>query len=64
MIHINSFKAVQIEILTKETSASIGFATGFICEYKQRFFLVTNWHVLSGQNFETKHMVYPNSWTK
>jgi hypothetical protein len=60
MIHINSFKAVQIEILTKETSASIGFATGFICEYKQRFFLVTNWHVLSGQNFETKQVTHPS----
>jgi hypothetical protein len=60
MIHINSFKAIQIEILSKDTSASMGFATGFICEYKQRFFLITNWHVLSGQNFETKKITHPS----
>jgi len=57
-IHINSFKSVQIEALSKETKASLGYATGFICNYKDKYFLLTNWHVVSGRNFESKEIIH------
>lgn len=59
-LHINSFKSVQIEALSKETKASLGYASGFICDYKGKYFLLTNWHVVSGRNFESKKIIHPS----
>jgi hypothetical protein len=57
-LHINSFKCCQIEILAERTKASLGFATGFLCIYKKQLFLVTNWHVATGRNFQTKKIMH------
>lgn len=57
-IHINSFKSVQIEILAQNTKVLISLATGFLCNYKERIYLVTNWHVVAGKNSETKCLLH------
>ncbi len=45
-------------MLAEETMASLGFATGFFCIYKSQIFLVTNWHVATGRNFQTKESLH------
>lgn len=57
-INSNSLKSVRIESFSKETSKYLASASGFICEYEKRWFLVTNWHVLSGKNFETSEIIH------
>ena len=57
-IQAKSFTAVQIEPLSKETRIGLPMASGFMCSYKSRFYLVTNWHVVSGRNFETNEIMH------
>lgn len=49
---------VQIEILAQHTKASLGSATGFICRFEGQEYLVTNLHVLSGVNTNTKKVLH------
>lgn len=57
-IHINSLKAVRIEILSQTTKASLTFATGFLCSLNRKIFLVTNHHVVSGRHFQTNEFLH------
>jgi len=49
---------VQLHLNAQTTGAYLGSATGFLCGFRKRIFLVTNWHVLSGRNFETKSPIH------
>jgi hypothetical protein len=51
--HHHSFRVAKLEVLAQETTAPLGDATGFFCEFRGRTFLVTNWHVVSGRHFQT-----------
>jgi len=48
----------KLEILAVETGSLLGEATGFFCEYANRTFLVTNWHVVSGRHFQTRRPLH------
>ena len=60
MNYINKYSLVTtpIEILAEETKASLGNASGFIVKYKGIHFLVTNWHVFSGKNYQTGEVLH------
>ncbi len=60
-INITSVRGVLIRAYTDETEYELGSASGFLCTYKHRYFLVTNWHVFSGKNFETKELINSNA---
>jgi hypothetical protein len=47
-----SLPSVRLEMLS-DTGMSLGFATGFHVIHKARFYLVTNWHVVTGKDPET-----------
>lgn len=57
-----SYTAIPLKILSDQTDSqtekTLGTATGFIYEYKEKYYLITNWHVVTGLNNETS--VYPN----
>jgi hypothetical protein len=59
-LHINSFKSVRIEGLAIDTKASLGFATGYLISYLGRKYLVSNWHVFTGRNFQTREIIHPS----
>lgn len=52
--HLHSFRVAKLEILARDTLAPLGEATGFFCEFRGHTFLVTNWHVVAGRNYQTK----------
>jgi hypothetical protein len=56
--NLHSFRVAKLEILAQDTLAHLGNATGFFCEYRGRTFLVTNWHVVSGRNYQTNHPLH------
>lgn len=57
-IHINSLKCVRIEILSDLTKAHLGWASGSFWKFKNRTFLVTNWHVITGRNYQTDETIH------
>jgi hypothetical protein len=57
-IHLNSLKSVRIEILSENTKKHLSWASGFLIEKNDKIFLVTNWHVVSGRNFETDNILH------
>jgi len=57
-----SYTAIPLKILSDQTDSqtekTLGTATGFIYEYQEKYYLITNWHVVTGLNNETN--VCPN----
>lgn len=60
MNYISQYSLVTtpIEILAENTKAIIGNASGFIVKYCDIHFLVTNWHVFSGKNYQTGELLH------
>ena len=56
-IHEHSLRVAQVDVLAQKTKHKLSSATGFWCNYKNKIFFVTNWHVVSGRNFETNKPV-------
>ncbi len=56
-IHEHSLRVAQVDVLAQKTRRKLSSATGFWCNYKSQIFFVTNWHVVSGRNFETNKPV-------
>ena len=56
-IHEHSLKVAQVDVLAQKTKCKLSSATGFWCHYKNQTLFVTNWHVVSGRNFETNKPV-------
>ena len=59
-IHSHSTKVFQIELFTKETGHPMGTGTGFFCSYKDKIYVITNYHVLSGLNPFTGEILHPS----
>ncbi|WP_299316049.1 hypothetical protein [uncultured Aquimarina sp.] len=57
-MHENSLKCVRIEILAENTKAHLSWASGFLCSWKDKTFLITNWHVVTLKNFQTKESLH------
>jgi hypothetical protein len=59
-----SKSSVQIKIYTAHNDEPVSSATGFIIFKRRQFYLITNWHVVTGINHETgernKHAIVPN----
>lgn len=60
----NSVKSLMLEPLYNNNVLSV--ATGFVVLYQKRPYLITNWHVVSGQNADndeylSSHSVNPNA---
>ena len=53
-----SLNSVRIEVLSENTKQNLGWASGSFCTYKKQIFLVTNWHVVSGRNFQTNNPIH------
>src|SRR2546426_10293332 len=51
--------SLRLEMLTD--SKSLGKATGFTVQDGNAWFLITNWHVLSGRNPETNQPCHPSA---
>lgn len=49
--------SIPIGLFFKETEQCLGKATGFIYEYEKRFYLITNWHNVTGLNPITKEQI-------
>ena len=56
-IHEHSLRVAQVDVFTQKTKHKLSSATGFWCKYKNSTFFITNWHVVSGRNFETNKPV-------
>lgn len=57
-VNFHSFRVARIEVFARDTAARLGEASGFFCQLRQRTFLVTNWHVVSGRHFQTRHALH------
>ena len=57
MLNLKSIQSIRIKILAERTKIEITSATGFLCEYKEKLFLITNWHVVNGKNNFTKELL-------
>lgn len=53
-----SFQVSKIAVLSEETCAPLGAATGFFLFFHEQYFLVTAWHVVSGRHFQTKEPLH------
>ena len=57
-IHVNSLKCVRVEILAEATKAHLGYASGSFWKFEDKIFLVTNWHVITGRNYQTSKIMH------
>ena len=57
-VNLHSFRVARLEVFARDTDARLGEATGFFCQFRQRTFLVTNWHVVSGRHFRTRKALH------
>jgi len=53
-----SLISVRVEVLAENTEAHLTWASGAFIKRKNKFFLVTNWHVVSGRNFQTNQPLH------
>lgn len=53
-LDITSIAVACVDAMNLDGSSSLGSATGFFAEYKERTYLITCWHVATGRNFQTK----------
>lgn len=51
---IDPGSTVTSKLQTFYRGQELGVGTGFFCKLKDQLFLITNWHVVTGRNFETK----------
>ena len=56
-VYEHSLRVAKIDVFAQKTKAKLSSATGFWCNFKNQIFFVTNWHVVSGRNFETNKPV-------
>ncbi|QXP78715.1 MULTISPECIES: trypsin-like peptidase domain-containing protein [Winogradskyella] len=57
-INENSLKCVRIEVLAENTKAHLTWGSGFLCKKDEKTFLVTNWHIVTLKNFQTKENLH------
>ncbi|MGP0585555.1 S1 family peptidase [Paenibacillus timonensis] len=50
-----SLTSVQLECYAN--GQSLGFATGFVIGYLESFYVITNWHVVTGRNADTNKLL-------
>jgi hypothetical protein len=53
MIELNQFSLTTIPLEQYFNNTRLGQGTGFVWKQRERYYLVTNWHVLSMQDFFT-----------
>lgn len=52
-----SYTSIPITLYFKETQQKLASATGFIYERRKKFYLITNWHNVTGLNPITKEQI-------
>lgn len=52
-IHIDPLPATSLRVVPKFNEIELASATGFIVEQAQKYYLITNWHVVTGRNADT-----------
>lgn len=57
-VNLHSFRVARLEVFARDTDAPLGEATGFFCRFRDRIFLVTNWHVVAGRHFQTRQALH------
>ena len=57
---VDQFSAIPFVIQISFNNIYLSHATGFIYSYKNKNYLITNWHVLSGRNAETENPLDKN----
>jgi hypothetical protein len=60
-IYIDTLSGKSLMIQIYANNSAIASATAFVVQYEEKYFLITNWHVLSGQNAETKQTLSPTA---
>lgn len=53
-ITLHEFSGQSLRLGLEDASYSFGFATGFVIEVEERYYLVSNYHVFSGKNAKTQ----------
>lgn len=54
IVNIDPLSTVSLFLQTTVLGQALSTATGFIVEKDSKFFLITNWHVVTGRNAETE----------
>jgi len=61
-IHLLSYRSIRLKELAEgEGTVLLGHSTGFFCFFQERYFLITNWHVVSGRHFQTKKLLHTDA---
>jgi hypothetical protein len=60
MTTIDAYSLVTVPLEPMFNDTSLGVATGFIWKSGERFYLITNWHVVTGRNFLTGENLSPH----
>jgi hypothetical protein len=50
-----SLSSVQLECFAN--GLALGNATGFVITFNEQYFVITNWHVVSGRNADTNELM-------
>ena len=57
-IDVGSLITSKLRLFYRNTE--LGFGTGFFYQLNGQFYLITNWHVVSGRNFQTLNCIAAN----
>ena len=60
MNNLLSYSSLKLELFSKD-GALLESASGFVVEANNQFYLVTNWHVVSGKDFSAGELVEPGA---
>jgi len=52
-LRIDPLSATSLRIVPKFNTTELAYATGFIVKWNLSFYLITNWHVVTGRNADT-----------
>ena len=58
--NIDLFSVQSLYLIPTKGNKELGTATGFIVERNNTYYLITNWHVLSGRHPLTNETIYPS----
>lgn len=55
--HIDPLSLTSVHLECFACGNSLSVASGFIIKFKDRFYVITNWHVVSGKNADTGQLL-------
>jgi hypothetical protein len=62
-VFIDPLSVRSLYLIQIKDNQALGMATGFIVQKANKYYLITNWHVVSGRNPETDQVQHPSGQT-